>query len=838
MSASDKIKNVNDPEIERLLEDLRKAEIKLDQFAFFKPGLQQGFISIEEVMKLVHDQIDGKLSSRVLFFKINALNTRAKSRINARNKVNDASITTKTDSEKAGDKENSDEVGPSVDPAPELDPDVKQPSQPDPGEFKEVTRRDSPSEDTSEGEPEIENSASAEIPLLKDQGIEAADIHKINELLKGDAIPKDAAFELQTKWINKEITKEDLIAEVDILKAKAVEDAKAGDKTGKSGKSAPVVTAVTDQTPKEEIPQVPKPQKSPKLDLRDKEIMRWLGELGCVVDKGNVRYPLDCKAKPELKELFNYFNEGWLTKDEFRKFLKSLATESSNLPNWYNRLKEFKPGGAKYNPPPPPRFTNEQLAAVRVEISPESRESDVPLSISMKSGTEDIVVRYTLNNSEPTIASNEYKAPFTISKTRTIRARGFYENTPVGGETTQKYNFNLGEVEFSPPPGTHNPPVTVTLSSGTADAIIRYTIDGSEPNETSVLYDQQERIFMEKGESDREVTIQAKAFHPDMKTGPVSTAIYFLKSPQWVELEPDPSETDRPENDISGYQILNDDWAIVYASIRGKSHALGAKFREDSCTWDRIGDWTLFAVSDGAGSARLSRVGSRIACEKSVESLKNSLKDFKFAETDEDKPQNEDFEKLILIISGAAQDALKAIQKEAKFRSCPANDLAATLLVSVHTSWKRKDLVGSIQVGDGAIALYVEKGTMVLLGTAEHGEHAGETSFITSKKDENEFKKNVIFSVKDSIKSLALMTDGVSDDFYPEDKRLVLLFDGSSLPNTASKTGKPVDGLAASVFPNDDPDAALLEWIKYEKKSSFDDRTLLTMFRRNQSWLS
>ena len=41
---------------------------------------------------------------------------------------------------------------------------------------------------------------------------------------------------------------------------------------------------------------------------------------------------------------------------------------------------------------------------------------------------------------------------------------------------------------FSPPPGTFAGPVGVTLASPTADAAIFYTLDGSDPSPSSVVY--------------------------------------------------------------------------------------------------------------------------------------------------------------------------------------------------------------------------------------------------------------------------------------------------------------------------------------------------------------
>ncbi len=52
-------------------------------------------------------------------------------------------------------------------------------------------------------------------------------------------------------------------------------------------------------------------------------------------------------------------------------------------------------------------------------------------------------------------------------------------------------------------------------------------------------------------------------------------------------------------------------WNLLGASVRGKLHAHQAQWRDDAFAWQQAGDWTCIAVADGAGSAPLSRVGSR-----------------------------------------------------------------------------------------------------------------------------------------------------------------------------------------------------------------------------------
>ena len=68
---------------------------------------------------------------------------------------------------------------------------------------------------------------------------------------------------------------------------------------------------------------------------------------------------------------------------------------------------------------------------------------------------------------------------------------------------------------------------------------------------------------------------------------------------------------------------------IVAASQRGRSHAHEGKPRDDHFLLHYCKDteWYIMAVADGAGSAKYSREGSRIACETVVEHCINALMD-------------------------------------------------------------------------------------------------------------------------------------------------------------------------------------------------------------------
>lgn len=300
--------------------------------------------------------------------------------------------------------------------------------------------------------------------------------------------------------------------------------------------------------------------------------------------------------------------------------------------------------------------------------------------------------------------------------------------------------------------------------------------------------------------------------------------------PAWKVLEPE-ERSDPIEHEVCDLVIRNEQWSIVAASVRGKLHAHRGLWRDDAFAYDWVDDWTIIAVSDGAGSAKISRVAARIACDESVKVLKGLLTGHRLAIDEQGKPTQNDLMRVRTFLTETAQRAQAAVLREAQARKCPPRDLNATLLLMLHAPLGKTDLVAAIQVGDGAVGIYTADGTCTLLGIADHGEYSSETRFLTTPNIEREFPQRVLFSMKQDIRCLAAMCDGVSDDFFPESKRLIELFVGDPIPDMKTKEGGPVRGVVHEVIKAPQNGESLREWLTYEKKGSSDDRTLVLMYR-------
>ncbi len=273
----------------------------------------------------------------------------------------------------------------------------------------------------------------------------------------------------------------------------------------------------------------------------------------------------------------------------------------------------------------------------------------------------------------------------------------------------------------------------------------------------------------------------------------------------WRELEPtDPSDPVPHVETVAMDGKLG--WIIAGASRRGKMHAHRAGYREDALAVAVAGPWQLAAVSDGAGSAPLSRVGSHLAVETAITALARSLEG-QAAPSDE---------ALAAALREALEAAHAALHAEAKRRAIAPKDLAATFLLMAFGTVKGNPVVGTLQVGDGLIALRYLDDRIEALSKPDSGAFGGETYFLTSRPAEAWRDRAEVRHLAAMPALLVVMSDGVADDLIPYEEHL---------PRFFSRVAKTVAG----GLDGDTAAQRLSELIAYDKRGSFDDRTIVVM---------
>ncbi len=183
------------------------------------------------------------------------------------------------------------------------------------------------------------------------------------------------------------------------------------------------------------------------------------------------------------------------------------------------------------------------------------------------------------------------------------------------------------------------------------------------------------------------------------------------------------------------------------------------------------------------------------------------------------------------MLASAARHAQASIVGEAERRNAPLREFHTTCLLLIHTPFGANDLVGVLQVGDGVAGLCTRNGDCIILGDPDHGAYSGETRFLTTPGIEDEFERRATFAVPHGLRAVAVLTDGVADDFFPEKQRLIELFKGDPVLDCKTPEGTAVRGVLLGSVGDPRDGQALADWLRYEKRGSSDDRTLVLLYR-------
>jgi len=272
---------------------------------------------------------------------------------------------------------------------------------------------------------------------------------------------------------------------------------------------------------------------------------------------------------------------------------------------------------------------------------------------------------------------------------------------------------------------------------------------------------------------------------------------------QWKYL-PVPDGPDKHTEFDSRCMDIPDGFKLIGARTRGKKHKHEGTNCDDWFHFTVSGDWTIISVSDGAGSKKFSRVGSEVACKAAVTQLSASLKDHKVKYRDTWSAETfrrddtgvsfaeEDLEFIQKALHISMLSAYEAMEKataerfnsadhsEVLGRRLEISDLSATLLLAVHTTVQLQNgetsLIFTCSIGDGMVAVVDKNGATRLLMTPDSGQYSGEVTFLSKKEVQPEKLVGRTFPFLGTVRALLAMTDGVADDYFPNDPGMSLLY--------------------------------------------------------------
>ena len=307
----------------------------------------------------------------------------------------------------------------------------------------------------------------------------------------------------------------------------------------------------------------------------------------------------------------------------------------------------------------------------------------------------------------------------------------------------------------------------------------------------------------EKTADEQDIAYSAPDENVSEKTDLKSNDITDFTASMWKYF---PIPDNEPEK-FPEYLVKSENYeksSIIGARVRGKKHKHEGTNCDDWFETASSGDIIYIAVADGAGSKKYSRIGAKEACRTVCGYLKytfeteiinkNILNNLSADLSDENCIS------VCRTLAGIVQHSIKkaysavesafysrvpnSIYSDLLGRTINIRDFSSTLLVAVVVpigNEPDKKLTISCQIGDGMIALIntnenFEK-SVKLMGEPDSGDFSGETDFLTSKNliESDKLAVRTRLSI-DSSDIMMIMTDGVADDYFPNESQIHRLY--------------------------------------------------------------
>ena len=270
---------------------------------------------------------------------------------------------------------------------------------------------------------------------------------------------------------------------------------------------------------------------------------------------------------------------------------------------------------------------------------------------------------------------------------------------------------------------------------------------------------------------------------------------------------------------------------LAYASIRGRSHIRSGSFREDDVDirFFEEGKAVAIVVSDGAGSAPLSRRGSAIVTKVGVQclvTLGRKLLDTAGALEARSPVAIEGFASVVRDIRAQIEFEADCIQKQRP--DFQAKEMHATFLAALVLPTPAGNVLLTYSAGDGAIGLGLAGEESGLKCDPDHGQSAGQTLFILNKAAEDADKRLKFTRLPASF-VLMLMSDGVSDARIAHGEEAASEVWNKFAEELMPLVAKEPVGQAGEVSESYKAKGPLCEWLDSYEKGHHDDRTIAVL---------
>ena len=201
------------------------------------------------------------------------------------------------------------------------------------------------------------------------------------------------------------------------------------------------------------------------------------------------------------------------------------------------------------------------------------------------------------------------------------------------------------------------------------------------------------------------------------------------------------------------------EWVVVGASVKGNGHIQSGMPCQDNNKFELLGKgWGVAVVSDGAGSAAHSDMGSKVVVERGTLHFKNLVEKEGWMDKNTLPSDAEWLQKSYFV--------LKAIRNEvemvAKKNNVDLKSLSATCLAVVFSPMG----LLAVHVGDGRMGCKTASGGWKAIMTPHKGDEANQTLFLVSEFWDipNYVQSGVLvpesIAVREPVEAFAVMSDG------------------------------------------------------------------------------
>ena len=186
------------------------------------------------------------------------------------------------------------------------------------------------------------------------------------------------------------------------------------------------------------------------------------------------------------------------------------------------KAKSWKTGA----PPSNTSSATYELKVVQPVLSPTSGSYGTSQSITLSTTTPSTTLRYTLDGTEPSASSTLYSTSFVNDTTRTIKVRAFrtgWTDSDAGAASYWVQGAAVTTPSISPGSATYTSPTLVTISSTDPTTVIRYMLNGSDPDPNSPVYTTPLLVT-------RTTHVRARAFRAGALPSAVASATFTFAS--------------------------------------------------------------------------------------------------------------------------------------------------------------------------------------------------------------------------------------------------------------------------------------------------------------------